>query len=105
MKTKVSIVAFLFAVSAFVPALFVSAQTASGVGAIPSSPVGEIVATAGIYDLQILSQKDNVFTLGFTVLNREGVQPHLVYGVKLMRQDEFQIVIDQKAYDREWVFR
>jgi len=90
MKTKVSIVAFLFAVFAFVPALFAGAETVSSEGAV--------IATTGVYDLEILNQKDNVFSLAFTILNREGIQPKIIYAVKLIRQDEFQVVVDQKAY-------
>ncbi|MFA5831244.1 MAG: hypothetical protein WC878_05435 [Candidatus Paceibacterota bacterium] len=110
MKTKISIAAFLFAAWAFVPVLFISAQTAENNGVPPTEQEKAYVAAlppdetnvddVGVYDIEVISRKDNVFTVAFNVVNNKGVQPQVIYGINLMRSDEEfgLIAVDQKVY-------
>lgn len=59
------------------------------------SPV--VLATVNIQDAKIVSQKGNVFTLSFTLSNREGLQTGVRYSVKLLTE-KVQVPVDEQIY-------
>ena len=57
------------------------------------------IATVNLYDLKIISQDGNKFKVGFSIFNRENVQPQVIYAVQLVRQtDKGSIVMDEKIF-------
>jgi hypothetical protein len=70
----------------------------------PSVPNNAVqVASVEVWNISVKDRKDNAFTLAFDVFNEEGVQPHVVYAVNLLRkngEDSF-VRVDQKVYDED----
>ncbi len=77
----------------FLGAAFVSAQT--------REPF-ITVATVNIQNIQFLKQEGNVFTFAFDISNREGIQPEVIYSVKLLKKESrgFSLA-DQKVYGND----
>lgn len=72
-------------------------------GDVPLLGAGAIIASVGVYDIAVKSQQGNVFGIAFTVLNRKGVQPNVVYAVNLLKKNDQgeMIIVDQKVYDTD----
>ncbi|MCX6739350.1 MAG: hypothetical protein NT098_04885 [Candidatus Parcubacteria bacterium] len=70
--------------------------------ATSSSQKVTVVATVGLGNIKFLKQENNVFTLAFDVSNRAGIQPEVIYSVKLLKKESngFSLA-DQKVYDRD----
>lgn len=62
------------------------------------SPTSNLIATVNITDARILEQKNGVFTLAFTLSNRDGIQSGVKYGVQLIA-DNAKFISDEKVYD------
>ncbi|HAE36244.1 TPA: hypothetical protein DCX66_04050 [Candidatus Nomurabacteria bacterium] len=59
-----------------------------------------VLATVNIVNASIVSEKDNVFNISFSLSNREGLQTGVKYGVKLVKEStKGQFVVDEKIYD------
>jgi hypothetical protein len=57
-----------------------------------------LVANVGIEEAKIVSQKNNIFNIAFTLTNGKGLQTDVKYGVQLML-DGAKYVADEKIYD------
>ena len=61
---------------------------------------GITVATVNVYNAKIVSQDDRNFTLSFDISNKTGVQPEIMYGVRLTKiSSTTDITVDEKVYD------
>ena len=63
------------------------------------------VATVNVGDISLIKQNESDLTIGFSISNREGVQPSIIYAVNLLQKDASgkQIIIDQKVYTNDIV--
>ncbi len=60
------------------------------------------VATVNVQNLQILKQEKNVLNVFFSVSNREGVQPKIIYAIGLLeKKDKVFFTVDKKVYDND----
>jgi hypothetical protein len=85
-------------------ALAMALGIATGASAQESSPnengTSVVVATVGITDAKVVSQKENTLNIAFNITNRTGAQPGLKYAVTLLKQDGQEMkVFDQRIYD------
>ncbi|MDE2030641.1 MAG: hypothetical protein KGI58_00020 [Patescibacteria group bacterium] len=58
-----------------------------------------VVADVNITDAKIISQKNNIFNITFTITNGKGLQSGVKYGVKLIK-DGTSYVADEEVYDK-----
>lgn len=65
-----------------------------------SVPETILLASVNIEGTQIVSQKDNVFNISFSLTNGEGLQTGVKYGVRLVKEtDKGQFIMDEEIYD------
>lgn len=93
----------IFSISSFVFvfSLFISTSVFSATPLEPSATSSNVVvlATVNIQSYKIVSQKDNVFDISFTLTNRTEVQSGVKYGVQLVGTDlKNRFVADEKIY-------
>jgi len=91
-KSSILSVFVLFSIIAS-PVLALGADTPTNL--VPDST---LVATVNINDAKIFSQEKNIFKIGFSLSNREGLQTGVKYGVQLI-PDGANYIADEKVYD------
>jgi len=65
---------------------------------LPASPV--LLATVNITNTLLLSRRDNLLEIAFTLTNRTGIQTGVRYGVRLVTEGpKGQIVVDEQVFD------
>ncbi|MDD5084117.1 MAG: hypothetical protein PHT88_04310 [Candidatus Moranbacteria bacterium] len=59
------------------------------------------VATVNVSDVKLVRQEGKALTVAFSISNREGVQPKVIYAVNLVQKDGSgqDITVDRKVYD------
>jgi hypothetical protein len=68
----------------------------------PSTAV--VVATVNVQNLDVVKTADNTMTVDFDISNRVGVQPAVLYAVKLVSSDKsgrLSVVNDQQVYTKD----
>lgn len=96
MKTKIIFLACLMAMFA----IGVNAEENQNVSGKNAETKEMTVATVGIIDGKVVSQKGNELKIAFNITNGSGAQPGLRYGVMLLRQDGQEMkVLDQQVFD------
>lgn len=78
-------------------ALFVGISVFAETTAKPPTEKAVVLATVNIEGAKIISQKNNIFDISFSLTNREGLQTGVKYGIKLVKDNQF--MVDEKIYD------
>jgi len=90
----------LFVLGIFVSTSLLLSSTVFAATAVTNPAV---LATVNIVNGQIISQKDNVFKISFSLTNRTGIQSGVKYGVALLGTDTSnQYIADEKVYDESF---
>ena len=92
---------FFFSILFVFSSLFIISPVFGATPTVKSTPVTPVVlAMVGIDDAKIVSQKDGVFNISFSISNGEGLQTGVKYGAKLVKESqEGQFIMDEKIYD------
>lgn len=70
------------------------------VNTIPVNAAPVLLASVNIQNAKIISQKENVFNISFSLSNGVGLQTGVKYGVKLVSESQTgQLTVDEKIYD------
>ncbi|MFA6999912.1 MAG: hypothetical protein WC241_02220 [Candidatus Paceibacterota bacterium] len=84
--------------STFISTPVFAATPTPAVNSTPTKAV--LLASVNIKDAKIVSQKENVFNISFSLSNGAGLQTGVKYGVKLVQESKTgQMIIDERVYD------
>lgn len=97
---KVLSISFLFSLSLLLSGHAFAVETpAVDTSESSSAPKVFLLATVNISNYKIVSQKDNVFNISFTLTNRVGIQTGIKYGLQLIKgEGQNATIVDEKVY-------
>ena len=96
--SKSYVLGILFTLSVLIYSPVLAKTSAAKATSSSSFSNSVLIASIDIKDPAIISQKDNVFNVSFSLVNRGDLQTGVKYGVKLVSIKDNSIV-DEKVYD------
>jgi len=94
---------YFFASALILPFLFLNAFAAGSVVPVSSDLSGQkviTIATVNVQDAKLIKQDGQTLTISFTISNRLGIQPAVIYGIQLFERSSEGVLslADQKIF-------